>query len=327
MKILNSIKRLAVVVFLSNALASQAQYIVTSTSGYEVSIELSFDSISVVNGTCNGGWYNYNLHYSYDISFSGAGAPSNLWTLQAYVIADDGDHFIPLPNGGGNANTTSASNVTRNQSDCGTATPASLGCDSVHLVIQGPGIPYQTIYLNASALPVELISFKVKRMNEVATINWTTATEENNDYFTIEESVDGEHFYSIRQIQGAGNSSQLIHYAEEIILPTADVVYYRLKQTDYDGQFSYSPIKVVRKDQSRSAIIYPNPNSGSDFSIELNNHSGNKVITIVSATGQEVQALVTRDDLIKLDALARGVYIIQVTYANGASEALRFVQD
>jgi hypothetical protein len=327
MKILNSIKRLALVVFLFNALASQAQYIVTSTSGYEVNIELSFDSISVVNGTCSGGWYNYNLHYSYNISFTGTGAPSNLWTLQAYVIADDGNHFIPLPNGGGNANATSGSNVTRHQSDCNMATPSSLGCDSVHLVIQGPGIPYQTIYLNSSALPVELVSFDVKRINEVAAIHWTTATEENNDYFTIEESVDGEHFYSVREIQGAGNSSTLLNYSEEILLPKSDIIYYRLKQTDFDGQFSYSPIRTVTPVAPKTINAYPNPSTGPQFTVDLGDQSGAKQIRIQSASGQEVLTASTNNRYLMVDALPRGMYMIQVTNANGISEVFRFIQE
>jgi hypothetical protein len=207
------------------------------------------------------------------------------------------------------------------------ATPSSLGCDSVHLVIQGPGIPYQTIYLNSSALPVELVSFDVKRINEVAAIHWTTATEENNDYFTIEESVDGEHFYSVREIQGAGNSSTLLNYSEEILLPKSDIIYYRLKQTDFDGQFSYSPIRTVTPVAPKTINAYPNPSTGPQFTVDLGDQSGAKQIRIQSASGQEVLTASTNNRYLMVDALPRGMYMIQVTNANGISEVFRFIQE
>ena len=101
-------------------------------------------------------------------------------------------------------------------------------------------------------LPIELIAFVAFRQGNVVVINWTTATEINNDFYTIERSTDGVNFEAIMEVNGAGNSNSELQYSLTDEDPLDGISYYRLKQTDYDGQFSYSEVISVRSNSSKT---------------------------------------------------------------------------
>jgi hypothetical protein len=99
---------------------------------------------------------------------------------------------------------------------------------------------------NGSALPVELLEFKATLVNNIVELNWTTVTEINNEKFEIERSINGTDFTKIGEKQGANNSTSTNHYKySDEYLPNSDIVYYRLKQIDFDGKFEYSKIVSV----------------------------------------------------------------------------------
>ncbi|MBK7966200.1 MAG: T9SS type A sorting domain-containing protein [Bacteroidetes bacterium] len=97
-----------------------------------------------------------------------------------------------------------------------------------------------------SPLPVELISFKATKIsNQQVQVSWSTASEKNNDFFTIERSLDGNSFIEVQRVKGAGNSSSTRNYSIIDQEPTAGVNYYRLIQTDFDGTTEiFKPIVV-----------------------------------------------------------------------------------
>ncbi|MEO5572789.1 MAG: hypothetical protein ABIT08_15525, partial [Bacteroidia bacterium] len=98
----------------------------------------------------------------------------------------------------------------------------------------------------SSPLPVELVSFSAKAIdNKEVLCQWTTASEINNDYFTIERSRNGRDFEEAGKVNGAGNSTVAINYSFIDKDPYKGIAYYRLKQTDSNGQFSYSQIVKV----------------------------------------------------------------------------------
>src|SRR5690606_38659659 len=114
-----------------------------------------------------------------------------------------------------------------------------------------------------NVLPIQLLSFTAKPIdNKEVLTQWTTATETNNDFFTVERSVDALNFKEIGTVNGAGNSNNAIKYRFSDKNPFAGTSYYRLKQTDFDGKFSYSEIESVFISNSRLAInsIYKNEN-------------------------------------------------------------------
>ena len=79
-------------------------------------------------------------------------------------------------------------------------------------------------------------------------LTWATASEINNDYFLVQHSSDGIRFDDLGTVVGAGTTTQSHSYDWMHDHPSAGVNYYRLKQVDFDGQFEYSPIRVVMMD-------------------------------------------------------------------------------
>ncbi|MCX6182448.1 MAG: T9SS type A sorting domain-containing protein, partial [Bacteroidetes bacterium] len=119
---------------------------------------------------------------------------------------------------------------------------------------------YYAALAAGNTLPVELLSFTAKKENDKIVIRWSTASEINNDFFSLERSVDGDKWEIIKEIKGAGNSSSLIEYSETDENPHDGISYYRLKQTDYDGQFKYSQTASVGKiDGNLNITAFPNP--------------------------------------------------------------------
>ena len=113
--------------------------------------------------------------------------------------------------------------------------------------------------------PVELLSFDAKPSGNVVKLSWVTANEINNDYFVVERSEDTINFLPIKNVDGAGNSSSILNYYTIDENPLTGINYYRLKQTDFDNNFTYSEIKKVRFGKNlpdeNIAIesIWPNP--------------------------------------------------------------------
>lgn len=102
-----------------------------------------------------------------------------------------------------------------------------------------------TLVDNSDPLPIELIKFNANCDRGSTMVTWTTASETNNDYFTVERSQDGNFFEEVGVVDGAGTTSQLNSYFLEDKYPYAGTSYYRLKQTDFDGNYDYSDMIAV----------------------------------------------------------------------------------
>lgn len=120
------------------------------------------------------------------------------------------------------------------------------------------------------ALPIQLLSFDaIPEENKVLT-KWSTATERNNDYFTVERTIDGIAWIEIGQVKGAGNSNYKLDYQLYDLHPVIGTQYYKLKQTDYDGRFSYSDVRSATffRDGNQNITVYPNPSKGK-FTVQV----------------------------------------------------------
>lgn len=113
---------------------------------------------------------------------------------------------------------------------------------------------YLTITV-ASALPIELLYLKGRSTEEGNLIEWATATEQNNDYFTLLWSNDGKTFLPIHREPGAGNSQHEIKYSHTDESPTKGVNYYTLRQTDYDGRHEDSETISVLSPEGTDPVI------------------------------------------------------------------------
>ncbi|MCB0409453.1 MAG: fibronectin type III domain-containing protein [Flavobacteriales bacterium] len=116
-----------------------------------------------------------------------------------------------------------------------------------------------SVVVDCQILPVGLSNFDAICDNKKVICEWTTFSETNNDYFTIEKSTDGIHFQELVKITGAGNSSVVNQYNFIDDEKSDSPSYYRLKQTDYDGKFEYFPMKVADCQNDNAFEIFPNP--------------------------------------------------------------------
>jgi hypothetical protein len=144
-----------------------------------------------------------------------------------------------------------------------------------------------------SSLPVQLLSFDVKQKENAVEINWSTASETNNNYFSVERSTDANNFTEIKQVKGAGNSNSTIKYTINDASPVSGTSYYRLKQTDFDGKTeTFQPEALKFNSGSGNSwgnvVAAPNPFI-TDFNLEYFSADENTVeVSIYGINGQLV---------------------------------------
>ena len=246
-------------------LNSFSQCSISSTSGTPYTVNVSLEPVAIVAPTSCPWGYNYNIEISYDIVFSGT-PQGNLYTLQGYLTCGSSSGlYFNLPNNGSNSSGTNrtTSNPWTDDLDCATTTVSDRQCVDLDLEIHGPGISSQRIsYSASSGLPIELGSFTLSvESNKRILFFWETLAEINNDYFSIEKSINGKEWEVIGEVNGAGNSSKRLNYKYVDVTGIDVPTYFRLKQTDYDGKYKYfRPIfGNVNKNSSRELVVYPNP--------------------------------------------------------------------
>ncbi|HKR07103.1 MAG TPA: T9SS type A sorting domain-containing protein [Bacteroidia bacterium] len=183
------------------------------------------------------------------------------------------------------------------------------------------------IALETSPLPIELISFTATAIdNKEVLCKWITATEINNDYFTVERSRDGNEFEEAGKVDGAGNSTSILNYSLTDYKPFSGISYYRLKQTDFNGDYSYSQVVVVKIFEDASDIlIYPNPSNGI-FNIIKNNMDVPVELFMYDMEGRLVWKDRLTDGSMQIDIrnFGKGVYNLQ-SAADGLNKNFRVV--
>ena len=169
-----------------------------------------------------------------------------------------------------------------------------------------------------SVLPVDLLSFNASIEERGVRLDWSTASEINNDRFVIERSADGVDFQSIGEILGNGTTNERIDYFFFDDSPVQGANYYRLVQFDYDGANEHSETVVAFFDTSNNFIVYPNPVVdrinlflGNQFvrtmiNIRITDLSGQKIWSKqLEATNLKVE--------INLEYLTPGQYFLEVS--------------
>ena len=187
-------------------------------------------------------------------------------------------------------------------------------------------------------LPVVLIGFDAEIDNTSVKLIWSTSTEINNDYFTIERSNNGLDFELIAEIPGSGNSTVIREYDQYDDSPLNGTSYYRLKQTDFDGKFEYLDLLAVNFNTNDDGIctlhVYPNPCIGS-CTIDLKDCplADNQVdVSLYDAFGKKIVNRITpknkdKDISFHLNSsnnLSPGVYIVRAS-SNGKNQASKVV--
>ena len=164
-----------------------------------------------------------------------------------------------------------------------------------------------------SPLPIELLSFTAQYKAPFVNLDWSTQTEINNDFFTLERSANGWNYLSIGTVRGAGNSTMTLFYHSVDERPLSGVSYYRLKQTDFDGQFSYSLPVAVRITDKKSFSVYPTIVDLEHHRLFVRSPENNFSVSLHTDTGKEVLLHpFNSDNLVTIDLpiLAKGVYFL-----------------
>ncbi|MBE7441929.1 MAG: T9SS type A sorting domain-containing protein [Flavobacteriales bacterium] len=167
--------------------------------------------------------------------------------------------------------------------------------------------------LGTNPLPIKLISFKANLVKKDVWLEWKTETEINNDYFTIERSANLENWEFVKKLKGAGNSNTVINYSAIDEKPLTGVSYYRLKQTDFNGDFSYSDVVAINNKSLGDIVVYPNPVK--DL-LTIKTNCENCIIKVYSAIGQLVYNGTEKE--INTSNWAKGAYEVVIINNDGS---------
>jgi hypothetical protein len=210
--------------------------------------------------------------------------------------------------------------------------PATAGemAEPIDVTMSSSGCLYIADWINERVrvvctvvLPIQLLSFDAtyEQVNNTVALNWVTATETNNKSFTIEKQTGGDDWQTVVTMTGAGNSSQTHYYTTTDENPTVGISYYRIMQTDYDGNYTYSDVKTVNVPNSYFVNIYPNP-VRDNLNVDYNSMgTGDISIRVISISGSEampayiVTNIQTGKNAIPINTslLGSGMYILEVT--------------
>jgi hypothetical protein len=220
------------------------------------------------------------------------------WNQSAYAGAGDWDGFIYTPTGA----IVTATNI-------------------VSAVIAPAADFYRswTLVDNTTPLPIELLSNDASCDSKNVVIKWTTATETNNNFFTIEKSIDGINFTDIATIPGAGNSTGNLNYSYTDFNSFNGVGYYRLKQTDYDGTTTSFNIVTATNCNSTAVNVNAYNNQNGNIAISVNSESaGTYTATLFDALGKKIKSQLyeavngPNNFLMDISSINTGIYFLTI---------------
>ena len=163
-------------------------------------------------------------------------------------------------------------------------------------------------------------------LEESVLLEWTTASEENNDYFAIERSIDGVTWKVLGNVGGAGTTSATHYYSFEDTKPVSGISYYRLKQVDFNGEYTYSSVKCINRPANADKMYKAYVNQDIDAfivqgeeiaacNIEVYNNLGIKM------TNLSFNPISTDKVVINVGQLPIGTYFIKI--CNGSKSVVK----
>ena len=185
------------------------------------------------------------------------------------------------------------------------------------------------------ALPIELVSFDAQAIDNVVQLNWLTASESDNSFFTIERSNDGFNFETLGYLDGAGNSSSKRTYTFNDRNPAEGINFYRLKQTDFSGDYSYSEVKAINIEMENLNGIWIQSNPVAKGEMMIVNYRFEKqeeiLFSMISTSGINLlkEPIIITGDYGTLEfntsLLPRGLNLIRAVTKSGQKYSLKVV--
>ncbi len=157
-------------------------------------------------------------------------------------------------------------------------------------------------------LPIVINSWEVTNLEKTVMLEWATASEDNNDYFAIERSIDGCKWTTLGKVNGSGTTSITNYYSFEDTKPVSGIAYYRLKQVDFNGEYTYSSVKCVNRPNDKKDVykVYTLKNEnafiveGDEIAacpIEIYNAAGVKITTVSFNTTSTSRVVINVADI------------------------------
>lgn len=225
-------------------------------------------------------------------------------TYSVSAIARADSYIWSLPGGAtGNSNTSSIT------VDFGpTATSGNITVKGVNIFGESITTTFPvTVITGCIPLPVSLINFDLQTLNKkTIRLFWSTTKEQNLDYFSIEKSTNAISWEVLCKVEGKGNSVTIQNYSTIDLNPFKSITYYRLKQVDLDGKFSYSKILSNSITNNSSINIYPNPASNQINFTEIQNE-----IEVYNSMRQIVIQKKRNIKTVSIEHLPNGIYYIK----------------
>ncbi len=174
-----------------------------------------------------------------------------------------------------------------------------------------------------TVLPLELTRFEAEKGENFTKLNWETATETNNRAFQIERSPDAQNWETLEQMAGAGNSHETKNYNWTDRQPLDGTSYYRLRQIDFDGKSSLSPVRKIDRTSAIVFTVFPNPTVSSTTIKTSSATECEALVDLIDATGRwagTVHFLLQKgENLLEmpLGGMPGGWYTLVYSAANG----------
>ena len=294
----------------------------SSTTSSTFSSDIPSNLGSIFCGSIeNNSWYRFTAAAtSQTFNFSGVSGCTSGIQAQVYAVA---------------ANTLGCCTSFTAKSNCFnpgfasagvvTATSLAIGTQYV-LMVDGYGGDVCDFVVSGwtatGILPMELISFTGKNDGNRNILTWLTASETNNDHFTLERSKDGINFDVVTIVKGAGNSSTTLTYYAYDYEMDDELTYYRLKQTDNNGNFKYSHLITVDLSEFKNQLsnVHPNPTENNiNFDVYSKNTDNIKIV-VTSYAGniiiERMQNIEKGNNTLNLELTdwRSGIYILKVVF-------------
>ncbi|MFD2717618.1 hypothetical protein ACFST9_02755 [Hymenobacter monticola] len=170
---------------------------------------------------------------------------------------------------------------------------------------------------SSAPLPVELTAFAAIARTGAVQLSWRTASEHNSAHFAVERSTDGHAFAALGQVPAQGNRTTPTNYTHrDANLPAgAALLYYRLRQVDADGSFSYSPVRTVAPAPTTGLALFPNP-AHATATLQVTAATSDREVRVLDMRGRQAARLLlpahAASAVLPLAGLPVGVYAVRV---------------
>jgi hypothetical protein len=181
-----------------------------------------------------------------------------------------------------------------------------------------------------TTLPVKLSSFTSSIQNQAALLKWTTESEVNFDYFSIEKRGANNEFTEIAKVAAkGGNTKTLYSFIDKNL--SFENNYYRLKMVDKDGTFEYSAVTAVSLPSQKRLSVYPNPLNGSNaLKVQFNELSVSSSLKVIDIAGRTVKTLTLQKGVnqttIDTSSMGNGQYTILLEQDNKVVDYIKIIK-